>query len=154
MLTQTSIHVIRAFVFMAVQPGGVYVGASAVAREIDAPQNYLGKVLQQFVQAGLLDSQRGANGGLRLRAGGMDLTLFDIVEPIEHLTRQPSCFMGKLCCGPMPCRHHAAWARLHEDYVKFLKNLTIGDLVFQNSINPGHFVMPGSNREVIYADIA
>lgn len=152
MLTQTSIHVIRAFVFMAVQAEDVYVGAAAVAREIDAPQNYLGKVLQQFVQAGVLDSQRGANGGLRLTAGGKDLTLFDIVEPIEHLTRQPSCFMGKLCCGPMPCKNHKAWADLHDSYVKFLKNLTIGDLVRQNSINPGHFVMPGNNREVVYAD--
>lgn len=142
MLSQTSVHIIRAFIYMAVQPEKSYSGASAIARAIDAPANYLGKVLQQYVAAGFLESLRGANGGLRIAVPADKLTLFDLVEPLEHLTSQPICFMGKLCCGPTPCREHNAWARLHNDYVSFLKRLTVGALVRQNSIGVQGFVMP------------
>ncbi len=151
MLSQTSIHLIRAFTYLATVSEEQYVGAATIAREIDAPQNYLGKVLQQFVLAGMLESQRGSGGGVRLVRSAEALTLFNIVDPVEHLSSQPRCFMGQLCCGPQPCEHHAAWEGLHNQYVQFLKNLTIMDLVKNNSLSTGQFMMPGKKREVIHA---
>jgi len=149
MLSQTSIHVIRAFIFMASQPEDLFWGASAMARKISAPPNYLSKVLQNFVAAGLIESQRGAGGGMRLARKAEEISLFEIVDLIEHISQQPACFMGQLCCGPEPCAHHTEWKRINDDFAGFLKKVKIKDLVIQNSLRTGSFEMPvkagGSN---------
>jgi Rrf2 family nitric oxide-sensitive transcriptional repressor len=148
-LSQTSIHVIRALVFLAVQNRNnplEYVGAGAVAQKIRAPRNYLGKVLQQFVSEGLLESQRGAAGGIRLAMPADRISLYEVVNRIEHLDAQPECFVGRLCCGPEKCRHHDVWNKLHQDYVRFLSGISIEDLVVQNSLNDGRFCLPETER--------
>lgn len=145
---------IRAFIYLAVQPERAYTGAAAIARAIKAPENYLGKVLQQFAVTGILKAARGLHGGLRLGVPATEITLLRIVEVVERLDRQPKCFMGQLCCGPLPCDNHARWVQLHQDYVNFLGSLTIADLVKQNQINGGHFIMPPGKREELYANDA
>lgn len=142
MLSQTSIHVIRAFIFMAAQPAELFLGASAMARKIAAPPNYLSKILQNFVAAGLIESQRGAGGGMRLTKKPEEISLFEIVDHIEHISRQPACFMGQLCCGPEPCGHHGEWKRINDEFAGFLKKVKIKDLVVQNSLQTGSFEMP------------
>ncbi|KAF1081245.1 MAG: hypothetical protein GQF41_2513 [Candidatus Rifleibacterium amylolyticum] len=133
MLGQTSIHVIRALIWLAAQPSDKYVGAGAIAAAIEAPQNYLGKLLQQFCAVGLLESQRGAGGGVRLALPADKITLLQIVDPIEHLSQRRNCFMGQLCCGPQPCAYHRQWMKLHSDYVKFLESVTLAGLAQQNA---------------------
>lgn len=147
MLSQTSIHAIRALMYLAAQPGNNFIGALPLARKIQAPQNYLSKILQQLTANGLLESQRGSGGGIRLIKDANQIFLHEIVEPIEHLSTQSTCFMNKLCCGPTPCKHHAKWTRLHEDFISFLKSVSIGELVEQNSIEPHLFTMPGIRKE-------
>ena len=46
MLSKTGLHTIRALVELAKLPAGEFSGAAAIAVEIDAPKNYLGKLLQ------------------------------------------------------------------------------------------------------------
>ncbi len=133
MLGQTSIHVIRALIWLAGQPVERYVGAAAIAEAVEAPQNYLGKLLQQFCEIGLLESQRGAGGGVRLALPADRITLLQIVDPIEHLSQRRHCFMGQLCCGPQPCAYHQQWMKLHSDYVEFLESVTLAGLAQQNA---------------------
>lgn len=133
MLSQTSIHLIRALTYLAAQPAGKYLGAAAIAAETGAPQNYLGKLLKQFCQNGLLQSQRGAGGGVRLAQAAENITLLQIVEPVEHLTRRQNCFMGDLCCGKQPCAYHKSWLKLHGDLVRFLDSVTLAGLVQQSN---------------------
>lgn len=142
MLSQTSIHVIRALIFMSSQPEEKFLGASAIARQISAPPNYLSKILQQFVSAGIIESQRGAGGGMRMEKKAEEVSLFEIVDSIEHISQRPACFMGQLCCGPEPCGHHAEWKKINDDFAAFLKKVKIKDLVTQNSFRSGGFQMP------------
>lgn len=133
LLSQTSVHVIRAFTFLASQPAGKFVGAAAIAAETGAPQNYLSKLLQQYCQSGLLESQRGAGGGVRLAKPAGKITLLQIVEPVERLSQRRNCFMGELCCGELPCAYHESWLKLHSDFVGFLESVTLAGLVQQSS---------------------
>lgn len=136
MLAQTSINIIRAFAYLASQPKGTYVGATTIAREINAPQNYLGKVLKQYCSIGLLESRRGTGGGLRLAVAPDQLNLLQIVEPIEDMKNKRNCFMGQLCCGPQPCTYHFDWLRLHSNFVEFLQSVTLAGLLLQSEWNP------------------
>src|SRR5262245_45264992 len=99
MLTKTGMHAIRAMVALAKLPDGAYTGAVRVAKEIDAPQNYLGKLLKLLAREGLVESQKGLGGGFRLARDARAITLLDVVEPIEHLSRWAGCILGRPECS-------------------------------------------------------
>jgi len=133
MISQTGIHVIKALTYLASQPADKYVGATVIAAETGAPQNYLGKLLQQLCRSGLLHSQRGSRGGVRLATTAENITLLQILEPVEHLSKRKNCFMGGLGCGDKPCVYHKPWMKIHSDLLRFLDSVTLAGLVQQSN---------------------
>ncbi len=130
MLTKTGLHAVKALAALAELPEDTYAGAAAIAREIGAPQNYLGKLLQSLSHEGLVLSQKGLNGGFRLARDPKTISLLDIVEPIEHVSRWSGCFLGNgTCSSTDPCSVHIRWAQVRDTYLQFLKEVTIADLV-------------------------
>ena len=101
MLSKTGIHAVRALLTLARLPEGSFMGAAAIAKEIDAPQNYLGKLLQLMSREGLVFSQRGLGGGFCLARHPKDIALIDVVGPIEHLGRWSTCILGQKTCSDL-----------------------------------------------------
>jgi Rrf2 family protein len=111
-------------------PEGAYAGAAHIAREIGAPQNYLGKLLQTLAQEGLVRSQKGLGGGFRLARPAAAISLRDVVEPIEHLSRWSGCILGRPeCSEASPCAIHHRWKKVRNAYLQMLERTTIADLV-------------------------
>lgn len=129
MISRTGRHAVLALASMANQPGSRLFGAAAIAREIGAPRNYLGKLLRPLTQEGLVKSQKGKGGGFRLARPADEITLFDVVEPIEEVSRWEGCFLGRnKCTGKTPCALHNRWKGLRASYLKFLKSTTVADV--------------------------
>jgi Rrf2 family protein len=129
-LTKTGIHAIRAVVALARLPEGEFAGAGHIARDIGAPQNYLGKLLQTLAREGLLLSQKGLGGGFRLARPARSITLLDVVDPIEHLDRWSGCILGRPECSDAdPCAIHHRWKAVRDAYLRMLRQTTIGQLV-------------------------
>ena len=106
-----------------------FEGAGSIAKRIEAPRNYLGKILQWLCGEGLVVSQKGFGGGFRLARDAKKITLFDIVEPIEAASRWEGCILGRKQCSKItPCAMHDRWKNVREVYLEFLKNTTIEDL--------------------------
>src|SRR5688500_1922427 len=99
MLSKTGLHAVRAVAALAKLPEGAYAGAARLAREIGAPENYLGKLLKALAGEGLLESQKGLGGGFRLARAARDVTLLDVVEPIDHISRWSGCILGRPECS-------------------------------------------------------
>jgi Rrf2 family protein len=130
MLTRTGLHAIRALVALAKLPEGAYAGAARIAQEIDAPQNYLGKLLKGFAGQGLLKSQKGLGGGFRLARDPRTVTLLEVVEPSEHLSRWSGCILGRPDCSEVnPCPMHHRWKTVRHAYLQMLERTTIAELV-------------------------
>ena len=130
MLSKSSLQSIKAFVELAKLPSGQCEGAGAIAKRIHAPQNYLGKLLQGFVSRGLVVSQKGLGGGFRLNRPARKISLFDIVEPLEYVSRWSVCFLGKKkCLDSDPCPVHHKWKPIKDQYLLYLKTTTIEDLL-------------------------
>lgn len=130
MLTKTSKQVINALVKLAKLEEGQWLGVGAIAQQIKVPQNYLGKMLQSFVVAGLVVSQKGLGGGFRLAKDPKEISLFDVVEPIENVDVWSGCALGlKKCSDKNPCAVHFKWKSVKEQYLNFLKKTTIASLV-------------------------
>ena len=130
MLTKTSKQLVRALVELARLPEGQWLGVGVIAARIKAPQNYLGKMLQGLASTGLVVSQKGLGGGFRLGKSAQDITLFDVVEPVEQVNVWSGCALGlKKCLDTSPCAVHYQWKKVKEQYLKFLKDTTILSLV-------------------------
>src|SRR5215211_4339920 len=128
MLSRTGLHAVRALVALARLPRGAYAGAGSIARDIGAPQNYLGKLLKNLAEEGLLESQKGLGGGFRLARDAGQITLFDVVEPIEHVSRWSGCILGQSACSDgAPCALHERWKAVRGTYLHMLQSTTLAE---------------------------
>lgn len=133
MISKTALHALKALVALGERPGE-FQGAASVAARIDAPQNYLGKLLQTLAQSGLVRSQKGMGGGFQLARKPEEITLYDVVEPIDHVSRWEGCFMGKeSCSSDSPCAMHDEWVEVRDVYLRMLNKSTLADV----AVNPG-----------------
>jgi Rrf2 family protein len=116
-------------VALARLPEGEYAAAAHVARSVGAPPNYLAKIFKTLAQDGLLVSQKGLGGGFRLARPPRKITLYDVVEPIEHLGRWSGCILGQRDCSEEhSCMIHEQWKRVRGSYLQMLAQTTIADL--------------------------
>lgn len=129
MISQTAKHAIAALSVLAQAAPSRYLGAGEVAAEIEAPRNYLGKLLQSLVAEGLVQSQKGKGGGFRLARSPDQITLFDVVNPIDRLERWSNCFLERRpCLAESLCALHDRWAGVRDVYIDFLKSTTLAEL--------------------------
>lgn len=130
MISKTGIHAVRALVALGRIPPGTFAGSAQIARQIGAPQNYLGKLLQGMAAQGLVQSQKGQGGGFCLAQPPEKITLFDILEPIERLTSWSRCILGRSACSDEhPCLVHGRWKKVRQAYLQMLQRTTIAELL-------------------------
>jgi Rrf2 family protein len=129
MISKTSLHAILALASLSKLAEDEYAGAAHVAREVGAPANYLGKLLKQLASEGLVKSQKGYGGGFRLTRPASKISLYDIVEPIEKVSRWNGCFLGQAkCSSKSPCVLHNRWEKIRNHYLGFLKKSTVAEI--------------------------
>jgi len=130
MLSKTALSALKAFAALAKLPVGEHAGANILAESVNTGKNYLGKLLQSLAGEGLLYSQKGLGGGFRLARDPKEISLFDVVDPIDHVGKWEGCFMGREeCNSESPCAVHDRWKGVREPYLKFLRETKISDLV-------------------------
>jgi Rrf2 family protein len=67
----------------AAQPGGAPVRAEAIATSQAIPQRFLENILSDLRHAGLVASQRGAEGGHRLSKPAAEITVADVIRAVD-----------------------------------------------------------------------
>jgi len=129
MITKTGIHALTAVAALAELERGAYAGAGDIAARTGAPRNYLGKLLKTLAEEGVLESQKGKGGGFRLARSADAISLYDVMEPIERVSRWSGCFLGRpRCSDDVPCAVHQCWGKVRHEYLQFLKSTTVADL--------------------------
>lgn len=129
MISKSSLQAIKALAELAKLPEGQFAGAVSIAEKIQAPTNYLGKLLQQLAAYGVVISQKGVGGGFRLGKAPDKISLYDVVECLEDIDRWSRCFMGnEQCSDSAPCSAHLKWKAIREANLNFLKEITLANL--------------------------
>lgn len=132
MVSKTARHALAATAVLARNRAGMWSGAAEIATEIGAPPNYLGKLLKTLADVGVLVSQKGKGGGFRLARHADDVSLLEIVEPIDHVSRSAGCLLGRsICSDDSPCPAHARWKEVRDVYMTFLRETSVADLAHQ-----------------------
>ena len=136
MISQTAKHALAALTALAELPEGKYAGAGEIAGDIDAPRNYLGKLLQNLVGEGLVESQKGKGGGFRLARSPASISLIEVVEPIDRVSRWSGCFLARgRCADDSPCAVHDRWEKVRNECLDFVRDTTIADLAARAAID-------------------
>ena len=105
MLSQTVEYALRAVVQLAsIAPEASTT--TALAEVTRVPAAYLAKVLQALVKAGIVASQRGASGGVKLAKPAEKLTILDIVNATDPIQRIKTCPLELTSHGTNLCPLH------------------------------------------------
>ena len=137
MLSKTAEYALRCIIYVALgQAAGKKIGIKEIAKELEMPQPFIGKILQNIVRHGLLSSVKGPNGGFYLGEKGDQVTIMDVVNITDGSETFKKCGLGlKNCSDVHPCPLHSEF-KVYRDGIKdlFCKK-TIKELV--DSIESG-----------------
>jgi len=137
-ITRSSEYAIRAMTYMArAQNPADFVLVRDMARLLRVPAPFLGKCLQHLVAHGLLQSQRGRNGGFRLTRPPSAISLHEVVDSQEDLGRTRACLLGQAeCSDERACPMHVFWKKASNDFVGRLSTTSLADVVAFCAANP------------------
>ena len=130
MISKTGLYVIRALAELAKPPDTGWLGTAVLAKEIDAPVNYLGKLLHILARERIILSQKGVRGGVRLAYPPSEISLYRALEPFENFDRWTECLLGQQGCPDVtPCVLDRRWAPVRDQVLRFLQETTAADLI-------------------------
>lgn len=114
---------------MASLKNGDYIPIRVMSEKLDISFHFLTKILQQLTGAGLMESFKGPNGGIRLSKAGDEITLMEVVEAIDGRDLLTECALGLPGCGvEKPCPLHEKWADTRDNIRHMLENTTLIEL--------------------------
>jgi Rrf2 family protein len=130
MYSQTADYALRAVLLLARSGNDRPMHADVIAREIDAPKNYMAKTLNALAKAGIVSSARGPQGGFALALPAHELTLARVIDCFDEPRRRHRCMLGsRPCDAEQPCAAHDRWTRLQAQRREPLATTTISDLI-------------------------
>lgn len=130
-LTQHTDYAIRVLILAASRhAGGGLVSIREIAETFGISENHLMKVVHRLGQLGLLQTQRGRNGGLRLAGDPAAIRLGDVVSQVEEDMALVACFAGPSDC-PLDgaCALAAALDGARQAFIDTLNRHTLADLL-------------------------
>lgn len=122
---------IKAMIFISRQSlEGRRVKMSSIARHIDSPEAFTGKILGTLSQHGLVYSVTGPGGGFEMDIRKLKkISLLHIVEAIDGDTLFHQCALGlRGCSNNRPCPMHHTFLPVRDQLYKVLKNTTLLEL--------------------------
>jgi Rrf2 family protein len=103
-----------------------------VAKSEEISEKYLGQIIIPLRGAGLVNSSRGVHGGYTLARSPAEITLRQIVEPLEG-DCLVDCVKNPSACSRVPtCASRDVWALLGGKITETLDAITLEQLVRMN----------------------
>lgn len=93
------------------------------------PRDFVAKIFQKLVRAGILRSAKGRGGGFALAKEQHEITLLDIVQAVEGPQLLDACVVGlEKCNDSMPCAQHDLYKPIRQRLKDYLSTTTLADL--------------------------
>jgi Rrf2 family protein len=128
-ITRQADYAVRAVVYLAQLGPNQKASTSQIAEEKDIPLSFLAKIIAQLSVAGLLQTMRGARGGVTLARAPEEISLLEVVEAIDGPIMLNECVNGSFECSQTDCPMHTIWLEAQEDLVNRLKTTDFGQFV-------------------------
>src|SRR5215212_7738766 len=110
----------------------------------DLPRDFLAKLFQQLVRAGILRSSKGRGGGFALGRLAHEITIMNIVEAIEGPGPLDGCVIGLAQCNDeMPCSQHDVYKPIRQRLKDYMNTTTLADLASSLKSKPSWQALQG-----------
>jgi Rrf2 family iron-responsive transcriptional regulator len=129
-LTRQTNYAIRTLIYCA-SNGARLSRVGEIAAAYSASEMFLFKILQPLVEAGIVETVRGRNGGIRLARPADKISLREVVEVSEESFVLAECFeAGPVNCPLIEsCALNEALRKALTAFLDALGEYTIADLV-------------------------
>jgi len=109
--------------------GKEYLSVKRISENLDISFHFLTKIFQQLAKAGLIDSYRGPNGGVRLSKDSKTINVRTIVVALDGEGLFTKCVLGLPgCTHDKPCPLHAQWSVSRAEIERMLGEKTLADV--------------------------
>ncbi len=136
-LTRAGEYAVRCVLYLASQGGGVLCARKEIARKMDIPDQFLGKIAQQLARAGAIEIVQGARGGFRLVVPPEELTLLEVVEAVIGEIFLNDCVLRPESCNRShACAVHGIWAKAKDQLRQTLQEATFDRILRETSCMP------------------
>lgn len=129
-LTKQTNYAIRMLMYCAANEGRLS-RIPEIARSYGVSELFLFKILQPLNKAGLVETVRGRNGGVRLGRAADQIDLLEVVRVTEDSFAMAECFENGVPDCPLvdSCGLNAALSKALKAFFDVLAQYTIDDLV-------------------------
>lgn len=129
-ITRQADYAVRAVLYLARHEASGRAPTSRIAQEMRIPPSFLAKIVSQLSVAGVVQTSRGARGGVSLAREPKDITLLEVVEAIDGPITLNECVPDRsVCVFGDDCPVHDVWCDTQSKLVEHLGRTTFGALL-------------------------
>lgn len=125
-ITRQADYAVRAVHYLSQLGPDKRAATSQIAQEQRIPPSFLAKIVSQLSVAGLLQTSRGARGGVSLARPPHEITLLEVVEAIDGPIQLNECVgdNGGSCIFGESCPMRPVWCQAQAELVERLRSAT------------------------------
>jgi len=140
MLSKATEYAIRGLVYINMQNRkGDRPGFREVAREVDAPEHFMAKILQTLTRHQLIRSAKGRGGGFFFPEKEEQLRLYEVIRVMEGEAFFSKCVFGfNMCDDKHPCPMHEDFVKIRDEFVELAKTQSIQSLAHKIENQQAH----------------
>src|SRR5512147_3230811 len=123
-ITRQADYALRAVIYLSKLKPEERAATSQIAEEQRIPPSFLAKIVSQLSVAGLLQTSRGARGGVSLARSPENISLLEVVEAIDGPIYLNECVAdrGASCVFGEDCPMRPVWCEAQTKLVETLKS--------------------------------
>ena len=124
-ITRQADYALRAVIFLSRLDSDQKASTSAIAEEQKIPPSFLAKIVSQLSLAGLIQTSRGARGGVSLARPPAEISVLDVIEAIDGPVTLNECAVNAdNCTFGDSCPLQQIWCDTRKELVNRLSSAT------------------------------
>jgi Rrf2 family protein len=135
MISQSAEYALRAMVVLLSREELTFCSAQDIAAQARVPVDYMAKILNSLVRAGLVVAQRGRHGGCKAARPGSEISVYDIVQAVDPIRRIHTCPVGIPSHGTNLCPLHRKLDDAARVVEEAFRSATIADLLGEETVS-------------------
>lgn len=129
-ITRQADYALRAMLYLSRMDKNQRAATNQIAESQKIPPSFLAKIISQLSIAGLIQTSRGAHGGVKLAREAEEISVLEVVEAIDGPISLNECTLNSdACVFGDKCPIHDVWCESQNELVNRLRTTTFASFV-------------------------
>jgi Rrf2 family protein len=133
-LTQGADYGLAAVLYLAQKDETRRYPLDEISQTSGIPEEFLRKIVQPLVKAGIIGSFKGKGGGVKLARQPSNITVLEVIQPLGEKRGLVRCLRGEYCPRSRECAASGFWREIQERLYETLEKATIEDLIERRKV--------------------